>query len=107
MITVWCVYLDIQRVKLSHSDYFHLECPEICMKRLSVLLQAGLDLMAFNFTEFLVKNLFDQIRKRNVFLVKWLDSATTQVANSILDAHLVLTFKLKKDSIILYPTVRG
>ena len=64
--------------------------------------------MAFNFTDFLVKNLFDKIKKRNnMFLVKWLDEDTNQnAANNILDVYLMLMFKLKKDSILLYQTVR-
>ena len=64
--------------------------------------------MAFNFTDFLVKNLFDKIKKRNnMFLVKWLDEDTNQnAANNILDVYLMLMFKLKKDSLLLYQTVR-
>ena len=89
-------------------DYFNLECPAVCLQRLSVLVKTGLDLMAFNFTDFLVKNLFDKIKKRNnMFLVKWLDEDTNQnAANNILDVYLMLMFKLKKDSILLYQTVR-
>ena len=77
------------------------------MKRLSVLVETRLDLMAYNFADFLVKNLFDQIKKRNnVLLIKWLESATTVIINNIFDIYVNLLFKLKKDSILLYPTVR-
>ena len=63
--------------------------------------------MAFNLTDFLVKNIFDTIKKRNnVFLVKWVDSATSYTTNKILDVYLTLMFKLKKDTILLHPTVR-
>ena len=76
------------------------------MKRLSVLVETRLDLMAFNLTDFLVKNIFDTIKRRNnVFLVKWIDSATSFITNKILDVYLTLMFKLKKDSILLHPTV--
>jgi hypothetical protein len=77
------------------------------MKRLSVLVETRLDLMAFNLTEFLVKNLFDKIKRRNnVLLVKWLEAATSDIMNDIFDVYLTLIFKLKKDSILIYPTVR-
>jgi hypothetical protein len=63
--------------------------------------------MAFNLTEFLVKNLFDKIKRRNnVLLVKWLEAATSDIMNDIFDVYLTLIFKLKKDSILIYPTVR-
>ena len=63
--------------------------------------------MAFNLTDFLVKNLFDKIKRRNnVLLGKWLDAATSDIMNDILDVYLILVFKLKKDSILIYPTVR-
>ena len=76
------------------------------MKRLSVLVATRLDLMAFNLTDFLVKNIFDTIKRRNnVFLVKWVDLATAFTTHKILDVYLALMFKLKKDSILLYPTV--
>ena len=76
------------------------------MKRLSVLVETRLDLMAYNLTDFLVKNIFDSIKKRNnLFITKWVDSATSLVTNKILDVYVTLLFKLKKDSIQLHPTV--
>ena len=62
--------------------------------------------MAFNFADFLVKNLFDKVKRRNnLLLVKWLDAASSEITNNIFDVYLILIFKLKKDAILLYPTV--
>ena len=88
------------------TDYFDIECPEVCLPRLSVLVAARLDMMAFNLADFLVKNLLEKMkRKNNFFHVKWLDAASSQITSDTFDVNLILIFKLKKDDILLYPTL--
>ena len=84
-------------------DYFQLECYDVCMRRLEVLMDSNLDICAYNFTTFLIKRVFDP---QNEFLEKeWLYGKRDNAYN-ILDLHLAILYKRKEDSSKLQYMVR-
>ena len=90
------------------TDYFNGECYDVCLKRLQVLIESNLDVCAYNFTTFLVKQIFEesQTRQRFPFLHnQWLGKDQDK-ANSILDIHLALIYRRKEDTAYLQYFVR-
>ena len=80
----------------------------VCLKRFHFLLDGSAPLIAFNVSDFIVSNVFDSERRSSSLIVKrWLEQASRDGDDvaALLDAHLGLMYKLKKDLMLVDATV--
>ena len=83
-------------------EYFQLECGEACVKRLTVMVDTGLFLPAFNLAKYAVENIF----RSDGNVCKDYEFWTWKERRLILDIYVGLMFKLKKDSELFFDMVR-
>ena len=95
-------------VKFLFLDVLLGESYAVCLKRFQFLLDGSAPLIAFNVSHFIISNVFDSERRSSSLIVKrWLEQASRDGddVTALLDAHLGLMYKLKKDLVHVDATV--
>lgn len=80
----------------------------VCKLRLQMLIEAPSLLVAFNFSDFLFSNIFDSDKRSSSLIVRrWMENVEQrgEDVSGLLDAHLGLMYKLKKDSMQIEKSV--
>lgn len=94
------------------AEYFQMEAPDLCLKRLAVLVGTKLYLPAFNLASYCVKKSGLEpggaVPSGNRIIPNWLLSPDTKTELlEILDVYIGLLFKIKRDTLLYLPMLKN